>query len=101
MYIVRAGMKKREIYRTMDMTDMFSGDVLVTRSSGGAGWGNPLNRDPERVRLNVRDGFLSIKRARDVYGVVLTQKDSKNPETVAVDYEATKKLRSDMTATRR
>jgi len=101
MYIVRAGTKKKELYRTMDMTDMFPGDVLVTRSSGGAGWGNPLKRDPERVRLNVRDGFLSIERARDVYGVVLTQKDSKNPESVAIDAKATKQLRKEMAARRR
>jgi hypothetical protein len=48
------------------------------------------------VRLNVRDGFLSIQRARDVYGVVITQKKKGNPETIEVDYEATKELRSKM-----
>ena len=80
---------------------MYPGDVLVTRSSGGAGWGNPLNRDPERVRLNVRDGFLSIQRAQEVYGVALTQRDKDNPETVEVDYKATKKLRETMTTSRK
>jgi N-methylhydantoinase B len=69
---------------------------LITRTSGGAGWGNPLDRDPERVRLNVRDGFLSIQRARDVYGVIITQKEKANPETVEVDYRATEKLRTEM-----
>jgi N-methylhydantoinase B len=69
---------------------------LITRTSGGGGWGDPLNRDPERVRLNVRDGFLSIQRARDVYGVVVTQKEEGNPETVEVDYEATKEIRRKM-----
>jgi N-methylhydantoinase B len=75
---------------------MFPGDLLITRTSGGAGWGDPLNRDPERVRLNVRDGFLSIQRARDVYGVVITQKEEGNPETVEVDEGATEEIRRKM-----
>jgi len=48
--------------------------------------------------LNVRDGFLSIQRARDVYGVVISQREEGNPETVEVDNEATKELRKKMKA---
>jgi N-methylhydantoinase B len=100
IFMQRAGKKEREIFKTIDMGDMYPGDLLITRTSGGAGWGNPLNRDPERVRLNVRDGFLSIQRARDVYGVVITQKEEGNPETVEVDEEATRKLRCNRGASR-
>jgi hypothetical protein len=46
--------------------------------------------------LNVRDGFLSIQRARDVYGVIITQREEGNPETVEVDNETTKELRRKM-----
>lgn len=96
IYMQRAEKKKREIFKTIDMDEMYPGDLLITRTSGGAGWGNPLNREPERVRLNVRDGFLSIQRARDVYGVVITEKKKGNPETVEVDYEETEELRRKM-----
>ena len=96
IFMQRAGKKKKDIFRTIDMDEMYPEDLLITTTSGGAGWGNPLNRDPDRVRLNVRDGFLSMKRAKDVYGVVLTQKKKGNPETIEVDYEATKKLRKKM-----
>ena len=49
-----------------------AGDVVVMRSAGGGGFGDPLGRDPATVRDDVRAGFVSRERARDGYGVVLT-----------------------------
>ncbi|MAF46888.1 MAG: 5-oxoprolinase [Rhodospirillaceae bacterium] len=46
-------------------------DIIEMRSMGGAGFGDPLERDPERVAVDVRDGFVSVKKSRDVYGVLL------------------------------
>ena len=40
-------------------------------SGGGGGWGDPLERDPDRVLRDVGDGVVSIETARDTYGVVL------------------------------
>ena len=40
-------------------------------SGGGGGYGDPLERDPEAVRADVREGFVSAERAREGYGVVL------------------------------
>ncbi len=40
---------------------------------GGGGFGNPLERDPERVLGDVRAGLLSEDAARSDYGVVLSQ----------------------------
>ena len=62
--------------------------------------GEPPEPGPDRVRLNVRDGFLSVQRAKDVYGVVIIQRDKDNPETTEVDNEATEKLRRSMKAVR-
>lgn len=45
-------------------------DVIV-RTGGGAGWGNPLERDPQRVRADVIEGLVSLEAARKSYGVVL------------------------------
>jgi len=41
-------------------------------SSGGGGWGSPLNRNAQLVANDVRDGLVSAERARSVYGVVLS-----------------------------
>ena len=40
--------------------------------AGGGGWGDPLERDADRVCKDVRDELVSAGSARDNYGVVLT-----------------------------
>jgi N-methylhydantoinase B len=59
---------------------------VVCQSSGGAGWGEPLDREPERVRWDVVEGLVSRQAARDRYGVVLCEDDT-------VDEAATSQLR--------
>jgi N-methylhydantoinase B len=46
------------------------GDVVVMESAGGGGFGDPLTRDPERVRQDLRAGLITPARARDGYGVL-------------------------------
>jgi N-methylhydantoinase B len=65
------------------------GEVLVSESCGGGGYGDPLDRDPEKVRWDVREGFVSIQKAKEIYGVVIDT----SPELYAVDEEATRRLR--------
>ncbi len=48
-----------------------AGDVVVMQSAGGGGYGDPLAREPDRVRDDVRAGYVSPERARLGYGVVL------------------------------
>jgi N-methylhydantoinase B len=43
--------------------------LCVIRTGGGGGYGDPLERDPEKVAWDVRMGYISRERARDVYGV--------------------------------
>ncbi len=45
---------------------------FVTQSPGGGGWGDPMERDPERVLRDLRDGIISEATMRDVYGVAPT-----------------------------
>ncbi len=71
---------------------LMPGEKIVTQSTGGGGYGDPLKRDPERVRHKAREGWISVEKAREVYGVVLDTK----PELYAVDYEATKNLREEL-----
>jgi len=65
------------------------GDVVSMRSAGGGGWGNPREREPERVLADVIDGLLSPAQARDEYGVVLNRAG----EGWEIDVEATSELR--------
>ncbi len=47
------------------------GEMIVSRSCGGGGFGPPTERNPERVREQVAEGFVSRARAREVYRVVI------------------------------
>jgi N-methylhydantoinase B len=62
------------------------GERFVTRSAGGGAVGDPLARDPERVRDDVIEGFVSIEAARSDYGVGF---DS----SLAVNEDETRELR--------
>ena len=46
------------------------GDVIRGMSGGGGGFGDPGERDPERVRADVRDRQLSASAAAELYGLV-------------------------------
>jgi N-methylhydantoinase B len=46
-------------------------DVVVIETAGGGGYGSPLERDPELVARDVREGYISRRRARASYGVSL------------------------------
>lgn len=59
---------------------------------GGGGWGDPLERDPERVTADVLAGIVSPGMARELYGVVLEQG--------SMDVEATTRLRTEMRSQR-
>jgi N-methylhydantoinase B len=59
------------------------GTRIVLRTAGGGGYGNPFERDPEMVRRDVVEGFISPDRAKSEYGVVV------DPDTGNVDEEAT------------
>jgi N-methylhydantoinase B len=50
-----------------------AGEVYRHVMAGGGGFGNPLERDPKRVREDVLDGKVTVEHARDVYGVVLSE----------------------------
>ena len=63
-------------------------------TNGGGGWGDAFTRDPERVKRDVRDGYVSIEGARRDYGVVVTGDPAQDPEGLVVDAEATRRLRS-------
>ena len=70
------------------------GDVVSYFSPSGGGYGNPLERMPEKVLDDVLDGFIDVEHARDAYGVVLQSAD--NGYDWALDKEGTQKLRASL-----
>ena len=49
-----------------------AGDRFYHRTAGAGGWGDPLDREPEAVAVDVGNGILSPEAARARYGVVVT-----------------------------
>jgi N-methylhydantoinase B len=76
----------------VDRVEVQRGDQLHYVTWGGGGWGDPLERDPALVALEVRRGLVTAAGARD-YGVVCS-------EDGAVDDTATTALRDRMRAAR-
>ncbi len=69
-------------------------DTVSMRTGGGGGYGDPLERPPERVLQDLRDELISETAAREVYGVVI------NREKHAVDAEATGTQREEIRRSR-
>ncbi|MEE2709412.1 MAG: hydantoinase B/oxoprolinase family protein [Gemmatimonadota bacterium] len=63
------------------------GDVVSYRTCGGGGYGPPGERDPQQVLRDVREGKVSLERARTVYRVAI------DADAWVVDEEKTEQLR--------
>ncbi|MFQ5342032.1 MAG: hydantoinase B/oxoprolinase family protein [Anaerolineae bacterium] len=64
-----------------------AGDILLVPTGGGAGYGDVLERDPEAVMQDLREGLTTHWASENVYHVVY------DPETLQVDTEATEAAR--------
>jgi N-methylhydantoinase B len=76
------------------------GTTFRYQTGGGGGWGDPLTRDPERVKRDVRDEYVSIEGALRDYGVVVQGDPIRDPEGLKVDLAATERRRAEMRAAR-
>ncbi|TNJ46840.1 hydantoinase B/oxoprolinase family protein [Phaeobacter sp. B1627] len=76
-----------------------SGDKFTRPTAGGGGYGDPLQRDPERVRQDVIDEYVSVARAKTDYGVVIRVNDADLLD-YDVDSAATDRARAHIRANR-
>ena len=72
--------------------------VIDMNLPGGGGYGNPFERDPEKVLNDVINQYVSIKQAKSQYGVVIRFGGKPNdlvrlPDDFSIDTEATQSLR--------
>jgi N-methylhydantoinase B len=75
-----------------------AGAVIAYQYGGGAGFEDALLRDPEAVKEDVLDEYVSVEAARERYAVVLC--GSVEEFDLAVDVEATRALREERSAAR-
>ena len=90
--LLRADGSEEWLPAKCDGVQVKQGDVLYFNTWGGGGWGDPLERDPELVRVDYQRGLVSQQGARR-YGVVIG-------DDGAVDAGATEALRKEMAGER-
>jgi N-methylhydantoinase B len=65
-------------------------EVLLQTGTGG-GWGDPFERDPAMVAWDALEGYVSVKAAREQYGVALKPDFSVDPAETARLRQAAKR----------
>jgi N-methylhydantoinase B len=88
------GPHEQEVETTAFYVPHEPGERYAYRYGGGGGWGDPLEREPQKVLEDVLDEYVSEEGARRDYGVVLT--GSPKDLDLAVDEPATRTLRAEM-----
>jgi N-methylhydantoinase B len=76
----------------MEAIQLRNNDVFRIVMAGGAGYGDPLDRDPQLALRDVLEEKLSIEHVHSEYGVVIEAR------SMTVDVEATEELRRTMRA---
>lgn len=83
---VNKGTPEEQKLPAKGMRQLRKGDIYSVFSSGGGGWGNPHEREDEKVLDDVLNGYISPEAAEKDYGVVI-----RNGQ---IDREFTEKLRA-------
>jgi N-methylhydantoinase B len=75
--ILRRGCDQAEVWGgKLARYPLARGDVVRLITGTGGGYGSPKCRDPQRVRQDVRNGFLTREQALRVYGVELDREQA-------------------------
>ncbi len=89
-YLNRGTEKEKQLSSNEGWNRCQDGETLTVLSAGGGGWGDPLDRDPEALVEDILNEMVSVEKARENYGVVISDG--------VVDKVATEKLRVEMRA---
>ena len=71
--------------------DLQPGQLVISVSAGGGGFGDPRERGVHAVLHDVLEGYVTVEAAREIYGVVLT--GGRDDDALAIDAESTATLR--------
>jgi N-methylhydantoinase B len=86
------GPNEREVDALADKEPVLAGEVIRIRTTGGGGWGDPLERPYDEVERDLGWGKVSFDGAKAGYGVVAAGTN----EAVVIDTEASEELRKSL-----
>jgi N-methylhydantoinase B len=92
------GPNERRLGGLVDGEPVKTGEVVRVETTGGGGWGDPLEREPALVLLDAIQGKISREAARDDYGVVIEFGPERDQ---AVQAQATADARTKLRAARK
>ena len=78
---------EEEIRPAKDRIPLMEGDLFYHITAAGGGWGDPLERAPEHILRDLRNGRMTLDYVEREYGVIF------DPETMEVDWKATNATR--------
>jgi N-methylhydantoinase B len=87
---------QREVDALSDAVEVRAGELIRIRTTGGGGWGDPLERPIEEVRRDLEWGKISLEGARKDYGVIATRGN----ESILIDEAGSLSLRQEMKSLR-
>ena len=87
---------EREVDALSDAVEVRAGELIRIRTTGGGGWGDPLERPIEEVRRDLEWGKISLEGARKDYGVIATRGN----ESILIDEAGSLALRQEMKSLR-
>lgn len=80
---------RQERWRKISNLPLEPDEVVSFQTGGGGGYGPPWERDPQAVLWDVINGYVSLDKAKEDYGVVIVQTE----DGFEIDQEATERLR--------
>jgi len=86
---INEGMQEQHEIKAKEALKLKKSDTYTSYPSGGGGWGDPLERDPELVRMDARNEIISSESAYEDYGVVLEGEES------TINYKETHRAREE------
>jgi N-methylhydantoinase B len=90
------GPNERRLGGLVDGEPVKKGEIVRVETTGGGGWGDPLEREPELVLRDVLQGKVSPAAARHDYGIVFGADAGGEPFVLAAETVAARaKLRTD------
>jgi N-methylhydantoinase B len=90
------GPREREVDALADAEPVRAGEVIRIRTTGGGGWGDPLDRPYDEIVRDALWGKVSRGSARSDYGAVLVGPD----DAPDVDVADSDRLRASMRSQR-
>jgi N-methylhydantoinase B len=90
------GPDERVVDALADAEPVTAGQVIRIRTTGGGGWGDPLERPYDEVERDLRWGKVSFEGARADYGVVA----SGSTDEPVIDVAASDAVRAELRAQR-